>query len=266
MKYIKQVFSTVKKESPILYGIVMIHFLFAIVALIGLFVDTRTLMGINVWIKPLKFLISDGIFLLTIGFLITLYPFSRRKKNIINNLSSFTIFFETAIIVMQGARGVKSHYNQSSVLDGVLFGIMGLLIAVNVIIMVLFVIETIRLKLNTKKSIQWAILLGFIIMIFGSWVGGQMIGQLSHNIGVADGGAGLPLVNWSTIAGDLRVAHFFGLHGIQLIPIFAFILSKKWKTNTKNQIIAVTILGLLYACWIGFVFYQAKQGIPLIRG
>ncbi len=265
MKYLNKVFSTVKQESPILYTIVMIHLVLAIVCILGLSIDDRSLMGINVWIKPLKFCISGGIYLLTSGYLITLYPFSRRKKNIINNLASWTLLIEIIIIVYQASRGVKSHYNQSSLFDGLLFAAMGILVAVSVLIMVLFIVETIRLKLKTTRSVQVAILLGWLVVLFGSWVGGQMIGQMSHNVGVVDGGPGLPLVNWSTIAGDLRIAHFFGLHGIQIIPLFALWLSNKWKTVSRNQIIAVTIFGLLYAGWIGFTFYQAKQGMPLIK-
>jgi len=265
MNYLKSVLSTVKKESPILYGIVMIHILMAIAALAGFFIDDRTLMGVNVWIKPLKFSISGAIYILTFGFFITLYPFSTRKKNIINNLVSWTLLFEIGIIFSQGARGVKSHYNQSTLLDGLLFAAMGILIAINVLIMVFFIFESIRLRLKTTKAIQIAILMGWIIIVVGSWVGGQMISQMSHNVGVADGGAGLPLVNWSTIAGDLRIAHFFGIHGLQIIPLFALWLSKKWNTKTSNQIIAVIAFGLLYAAWIGYTFYQAKQAMPLIR-
>ena len=92
-----------------------------------------------------------------------------------------------------------------------------------------------------------------------------MIGQLAHNVGVADGGAGIPLLNWSTIAGDLRVAHFFGLHGIQIIPLFALWLVKTLKMPSRNQIIAVTIFGVVYATWIGYTFFQAKQGMALIN-
>ncbi len=265
MSYLNKIFSTVKKESPILYTIVMIHFIGAIGCILGLFIDERTLMGVNIWIKPLKFCISGGIFILTSGYLITLYPYSTRKKNIINNIVSWTLLIEIAIIVYQASRGVQSHYNETSLFDGLLFAAMGILIAVNVLIMVLFVFDTIRLKLNATKSIQWAILLGWVIVLLGSWVGGQMISQMSHNVGVADGGAGLPLVNWSTIGGDLRIAHFFGLHGIQIIPLFALGLSKIWKTVHRNQIITVIIFALLYAGWIGFTFYQAKQGMPLIK-
>ena len=141
---------------------------------------------------------------------------------------------------------------------------MGILISVNVLIMVLFAFETVRLKLNTTKSVQWAILMGWLIILLGSWVGGQMIGQMSHNVGIADGGAGLPLVNWSTVAGDLRVAHFFGLHGLQIIPLFALWLSGKWKTPMTSQLIGVIVFGLLYAGWVGFTFWQAKQAIAFL--
>lgn len=265
MKTLSQVLNTVKKSSPILYWVVIIHFIFTFVCLIGLTVDDRTLMGINVWIKPLKFSISGGIYILTLGFLTTRYPFSIRKKNIITNIVAITLLLEIAIIIYQGVRGVQSHYNISNPFDGILFAAMGILIAINVVIMVLFIFETIRLKLNTTKTVQWAILLGWIIVVAGSWVGGQMISQMGHNVGIADGGAGLPFVNWSTIAGDLRIAHFFGLHAIQAIPLFALWVSKKWNVNIKNQLIIVTIFGLLYAGWIGYTFYQAKQGIALIQ-
>jgi hypothetical protein len=265
MNYLKNILRTVKQSSPILYAIVLIHFITAILTLFGMFIDDRTIMGINVWIKPLKFLISSGIYILTLGYLITLYPFSKRKKNIINNIVAWTLLFETGIIVYQGARGVQSHYNQSSLFDGLLFAAMGILIAINVLIMVLFIIESLRLKLQTPKAIQWAICLAWVIVLFGSWIGGQMISQMSHNVGVEDGGAGIPLLNWSTLGGDLRVAHFFGLHALQIIPLFAFWVTKKRGMHDRNQIILVTIFALLYASWIGFTFYQASQGVALIK-
>ena len=150
-------------------------------------------------------------------------------------------------------------------MDGLLFAAMGILIAINVLIMVLFIIDTLRLKMKTEQSVQWAILFGWIIVVVGSWVGGKMVGQLAHNVGVQDGGEGLPLVNWSTVAGDLRVAHFFGLHAIQIIPVFAFILTQKRNISKRNQLVIVTIFALTYATFVGYVYYQAQQGLPFIK-
>ena len=265
MKALQNIFQTVRKESPILYGIVMFHFILALLCVVGWTFDSRMLTGLNVWVKPMKFSISGGIYVLTAGYLITLYPISRRKKNIVNNIISWTMALEICIVVLQAARGVRSHYNQSSAFDGILFGSMGLLISIIVFTMVFFIVETIRLRLKTPRHVQWGILLGWLVVLFGSYVGGQMIGQMSHNVGVADGGEGLPVINWSTIAGDLRIAHFFGLHGIQIIPLFAVVLTRKWNASGMAKNITVILFGLLYASWIAFTFYQAKQGMPLIR-
>jgi len=243
---------------------VIVHFVFAIGSIIGSFIDDRTLMGVKVWIKPLKFSISTAIYILTVGFLMTLYPFSKKKKDLINNIVSWTMLTEIGLIIYQASGGVQSNYNVSNPFNGLIFGAMGILIAVNVLIMALFIFETIRLKLKTAKLLQWAILLGWVIVFFGSLVGGQMISEMSHSIGIEDGGPGLPLVNWSTIAGDLRVAHFFGLHGLQIIPILALLISNKSKTSARNQITIVTVFGIAYALCIGYTFYQAKQGVPFI--
>ena len=257
------VLSTVRKNSPFLYAVVMLHFIGAIGALIGLFVDDRMLMGINVWVKPLKFCLSGGIYVLTVGYLLTFYPYSKRKKQVFRNIVAWAMLIEIAIIVYQGYRGVASHYNQSSAFDGILFGMMGLLISIVVLFMVVFAFDSLRLKLQVPQAVQWGIFLGWLIVLLGSYVGGQMISQMSHNVGVADGGEGLPILNWSTVAGDLRVAHFFGLHAIQIIPLFALALVKA-KLPKGGQLVGVVIFALAYAGYVGFTFWQANQALPFL--
>ncbi len=265
MSQLSKVLSTVRRESPILYYIALANLIVAVVCIPGLFLDDRTLMGVNVWIKPIKFLISVGIYILTVGYLITLYPFSKLKKNIIRNIVAWSLLLENIIIVTQGARGVQSHYNVYAALDGILFAMMGILIAIKVTVMAFFVIETIRLKLNVSRPLQWAILAGWIITIFGSWIGGQMIEQMAHNVGVADGGPGLPLVNWSTVGGDLRVGHFFGLHALQIVPLFGLVIQRYLgKMSTAKQTVAILVFAFLYLAFIAAVFYQATLGKPFI--
>lgn len=264
MKLVYQIFSTVKKESPVLYHVVLAHLLLGAVTFIALLIDSRTLLGANVWLKPFKFCVSGAIYIITLGYFMTLYPYSKIKKVLFGHLVAWTLLVELLIIILQGARGVQSHYNTSNSLDGLLFAAMGILVGINVIIMIIFMIDTVRLKMKTERSIQIAILFGWVILIVGSWVGGQMIRQMSHTVGIASNGEGLPLVNWSTIAGDLRVAHFFGLHGLQIIPLLAYWLRKKTVISNKKQVLLISSIAIAYASFIGYIFHQAKQGLPFL--
>jgi len=212
-------------------------------------------MRVNVWVKPLKFLISVGIYVLTVGYLITFYPYSDRKKHILRNVVAFTLVAENAIIVLQASRGVQSHYNISNTLDGILFSPIG----INVFLMILFALDALRLRLSVPRPVQWAVFFGWSIAVLSSWIGGRMIGRMGHSVGIPDGGEGLPFLNWSTTAGDLRVAHFFGLHALQLLPFCALV---RIKLPIRSQVLAVVLLSLGYAAWVGFIYYQATLHLP----
>jgi len=72
----------------------------------------------------------------------------------------------------------------------------------------------------------WAIRLSLVIFIVASLQGYLMGGRLQHSVGGADGTLGLPFLNWSRSVGDLRVAHFVGLHAIQVLPLLGFFVSQ----------------------------------------
>jgi hypothetical protein len=263
MNQLKNIVQTIKSQSAVTYY----HTLFALglglIATGGLILDDRTLMGVNVWLKPWKFCVSTAIFVASVGYFTHYYKYSQRKKSIINHITAWTLSIELLIIVAQGARGVKSHYNMSTPLDGVLFGAMGILVGINVLTMVLFFIDSLRNTANANRIMHIALILGWTSILVGSYVGGQMIAQMSHTVGLADGGSGIPMVNWSSLAGDLRVAHFFGIHGLQVLPIVAYLAVQKWGESIQ----AATVTGLVSLTYLGLIagtFYQAKQGIALL--
>jgi hypothetical protein len=92
-----------------------------------------------------------------------------------------------------------------------------------------------------------------------------MTSQLAHSVGVPDGGPGLPLVNWSTRGGDLRVAHFFGIHALQVLPLAGYLLStRRAESLTSNAVRWVQAGGAVYALLALLLFLQAMAGRPLI--
>jgi hypothetical protein len=92
-----------------------------------------------------------------------------------------------------------------------------------------------------------------------------MLAHGSHAVGVKDGGPGLPIVNWSTSGGDLRAAHFLGLHALQVLPIIGFLIGrhKRWTISQKTAY--VLALSGAYALLVAVLYFQAIHGSPLIR-
>ena len=92
-------------------------------------VETRTLYGINVWIKPLKFEASIALFFLTLawfwGYLSPRLRAARAVRAMAVVVAACGVF-EIVYIAIQAGRGVGSHFNTATQLESMLFNLMGI--------------------------------------------------------------------------------------------------------------------------------------------
>jgi len=252
-------FSQINERFPFLHYIVLIHFAFLALTLACMLIDDRTLMGINVWIKPTKFIISTIIVLWTMAWYFMAYPFKHRTATGLSIAAALLLLIENVFISIQAWRGVLSHYNLNTAFDSSIFAIMGIAIGLFTLIAFWLFIKSFSAKLEFSTAMKWSFRIGWFTFLYASTVGGSMIGQSAHNVGVADGGNGIPFLNWSTEGGDLRVAHFFGLHAIQVIPLATYFISRRIQEKGLMTILSLTF-AVLYLAWIIFTFHQAKAG------
>jgi hypothetical protein len=188
--------------------------------------DPRTAMGLNPWVKPAKFLVSITIYVWTLAWFTRYVSGHRRSVKLISWGTAVVFVGEMACIITQAARGTTSHFNVHGAFDGAVFSVMGLLIVFNTILVLVMLLLFIRPTERPAPAYLWGIRLGLLFFLLGSIEGAAMISQMAHAVGAPDGGPGLPLVNWSTRAGDLRVAHFLSFHALQLLPLAGFLLGR----------------------------------------
>jgi len=247
--------STLRKRNPLLYWFGWYNIIAGIVCMVLLQLDFVQILGISRWVKPMKFFFSIAIMSWTMGWL--MYYLKRQKAvRVCSWLIVISMFVENFIITLQSARETASHFNTSSALNGMLFSIMGLfIVAFTVTVIYITVLYFRQKQFNLPGSYLWGIRLGLVLFIIFSVEGGMMVSRLSHTVGGPDGGPGLPIVNWSTVYGDLRVAHFLGMHALQIMPLAGFYIIK-----TKRGIIAFAIL---YGLLVSAMFILALRGVPV---
>lgn len=254
---IRQLFD---RQRPLMIAGVVSFACFAVLAIVSLF-DSTEILGINRWIKPMKFFVSIAIFSWTTAvYMFYLKGFEKAARRI--SWGMIAIFaVEMIIITGQAARGTTSHFNIAKPLDGILFSIMGMAIVLNTLLAGYLLYLFFKAEIDLPASIIWGMRLGLMLFLASSLEGGYMSAQLGHTVGAADGGAGLAGVNWSRTNGDLRVAHFVGMHAFQAVPLFAWLLEKY---NVRSSLFQTYIFAAIYFAFFTFVFVQALLGKPFL--
>jgi len=227
--------------------------------------DSRLVMGINVWIKPIKFAMSIAVYVWTVAWLLEYLRLPSWVKRIISWGISISMLTEITCIATQAARGTTSHYNVNTPFDAAIFSVMGSMIALNSVLALGLLICFLTGRYDVPSPYLWGIRSGLVIFLAASGIGGMMIAHGSHSVGVKDGGPGLPIVNWSTKGGDLRAAHFLGLHALQILPTIAFLIGRHRSWTIRQKTAYVLAFSGAYALLIAILYSQAIHGLPLLR-
>jgi hypothetical protein len=261
----REFFVELKRRNRVLALLGWLHlFVLAALLVVAPF-DSRTILGLNPWVKPSKFLVSITVYVWTLAWLTRYVSSYRRTVRLISWGTAFVFVGEMVCILTQSARGTTSHFNVRSPFDGAVFNLMGLLIAVNTLLVLVTLLLFLRPTERLAPAYLWGIRLGLLLFLTGSIEGVAIVMNGAHTVGAPDGGPGLPLVNWSTRAGDLRVAHFLSFHALQLLPLAGFWLSRyKPDWPRTRQVACVVTLALIYAACVSLIFWQAISGRPFL--
>jgi hypothetical protein len=248
-------------------------------AVIGVAIDPRIITGAPAWLKPAKFAASIAIYTFTLAWIFTLMPEWPRTRRLIGWTTAVVLVLEMALIGMQAIRGTTSHFNVATLFDTVVFGVMGAAILAQTLSTVAVAVALWRHRF-ADRALGWALRLGMTMTIVGALTGGLMTRptpqQLdaaragermtisgAHTVGAPDGGPGLPGTGWSTDHGDIRVAHFVGLHALQVLPIVALVMARRRVSDPVRLRLTITA-GVSYMALFGILLSQALRGQPLL--
>lgn len=222
-----------------LYGALLLALLLPMAIAWGF--DDRMLRGANVWIKPMKFAVSIAVLAFTTAWFAGHLPARVRAGRAMDWIVWVLVIagsFELAYITLQAGLGQASHYNLADTFHSVMYGLMG------VGALALTATQPMlawQLHRHGDRSLppayRQAVLLGLVL----TFVLGAGVGMLLSNLQPTQGGATLPLFGWSLQGGDLRPAHFAGIHAEQLLPAVGYLAAMRVPTRARAVVWTTTV-------------------------
>ena len=247
-------FQELQKRNLVLFYFGGLCFASALIFFVLAQITTLELDGVSVWYKPFKFAVSIAVFIWTIAW----YVFYLKKFSIMlfNRVMISLFSFELVYIVIQAARAEYSHFNLSTSFYALMFVLMAIASALisfyTLYVAYLFFRSDFP---NLSLHYLWAIRLALLLFVIFSLEGFLMGSRLSHTVGALNDNSNLFVLAWSKTVGDLRVAHFIGMHALQVLPLCSFYALKNLKLTL--------FFAALYALLAFSTLVQALEAKPL---
>lgn len=254
-----------------------------VVSLIGLLVDSRTLGGESVWVKPLKFGISFAAYGLTLAWLLSKLVKGRRAGWWFGTVFAVSGLLDVVVIAAAAAAGTFSHFNTSddalnTVVQTTFKYFVPLLFLANVAIGIVVLLQRagdrgVRAALATGLPIASAGML-IIFLLFGYTAQTERTDvnstqqsvpmKGSHSVGTdVSSGDGMAITGWNLAGGDIRVPHFIGLHGIHLLLLLAVGLSAMAARRAwlRDERVRARLVGIVAAGYTGVFLITTWQAL-----
>jgi len=275
-KLIHQIF----RGDVVLSRCAVVLLFFMPILLLAYSMETRTVLELNAWLKPIKFSIALVIYMLTLSwysnYLSLPWRLSRSYKILVYSVV-LAIILEILWLIFAAAIGEQSHFNQTHKLLMPIYFLMGLLATLLTSLSLVIGVGIMRNKESTlhsltRYSLAYGLIATFILTLITA---GYMSGNPAQSHAVLPDGVssfsereGLFILGWLRDVGDLRVSHFFATHALHVVPFVGFLLSTRSKSGlnndeTRHKKIAF-ILCALYCVFVIALFIQALLGKPFL--
>jgi hypothetical protein len=212
--------------------------------------DDRLIRGANLWLKPIKFMLSTAAFSLTTAWFMGLLEPHQRQTALMHSMVwvlVITALFEVVYITGAAAMGGESHHNTSTAFGAAMFGLMAVAaVALTTTQAVLAWAIWRNASVTPMPVAAQAVLIGLVL----AWALGTASGFLlggKQPPAFAEGA--LPLLGWHLGGGDGRPAHFLGLHAHQFLPLLGFILQRYLPHSTGIAILWFSSAGYVGLWW-----------------
>jgi hypothetical protein len=278
-----QAFRRLSAVNRLLTVVAAAHFGLLLFFIVGLLVDPRLVTGAPAWLKPAKFAFSIGLYSITVLWMLSYVSGHRRLVNVVASIIAIGFVFEMVGIAGQAARGVGSHFNIATPLDSLIYSVMGTMIAI-VTLMLLLVAGLLVRQKGLDIAFRWGLILALLGTMAGSFMafgmtapkpeqqlawenGAPPVAAGGHAVGVPEDGPGLPILGWSMEGGDLRAAHFLGIHAMQVLPFAGWLASRRWtrrRLTGTGRALTVVSGTVAYLGAMTVLFWQAMRGQSII--
>lgn len=236
-------FAELYRRNPLLALVGSLHVVALVACAAAYLADDRQVMGINPWITPMKVMASIAVYLWTIAWFTRYIRRPRRLMKTVSIVIAVATTIESGCMLLLAARSTRTPFDVATDFDAALFQAMGIMIAIN-LLMVLVILLRFARPLRLPPAYAWGIRAGLVLFLVGGAIGGVMIGHGGEPV--------LPFVNWSTVAGDLEIAHGLALHALQLLPLAGWGLSR-WR-RLGGSGVRLTLLAATTVLYVALVY------------
>ena len=250
-------------KNKVLFWLGTVHLFVCLILTFYSFFNDVVVLGINSMIKPIKFALSIWAYSWTMALILN-YVADTKKVKIYAWVAVVCMSFEQIAITLQATKGELSHFNHATVFGTILFSLMGVFILTVTLWTAYITSVFIKQKsYNLPPATVLSIKIGLIYFVIFSLFGGYISSLPGHTVGSADGSTGLWFLNWSVLYGDLRVAHFFGIHSLQIIPLLGVAVSKYF--DSPKSVKTVKTYSFIYFIVVTLTLIQGVLGLPFIK-
>lgn len=256
------------RREPIFAGATLGLAMLVVPTLAAMALDDRLILDVSVWLKPLKFELSLMLFFGTLAWFADWLP-RDTTRTLWYRVFAVAVVVCTAIemvwLIGSSAIGVAAHFNDTQPFWATVYPLMGVL-AVFITSATLLYSWLIwgsaegGLTPAFRLSLVIGLALTFVLTVT---VAPYLAGHGSHFVGGNMSDAeGMVLTGWARDGGDLRVAHFFATHAMQIIPAFGFAAGLLLQRRLAKA--SVVTFAAAFAGLVAYTFMEALAGRPFL--